>query len=59
MLLDTVQSGSKNETNNSMNDSETEFIAPQEIELPDNPHNMSVLIPRANVHVVDEGTTHS
>ena len=41
-----------------MNDSETEFIAPQEIELPDNPHNMSVLIPRANVHVVDEGTTH-
>ena len=59
MLLDTVQSGSKNETNNSMNDSETEFIAPQEIELPDNPYNMSVLIARASVHVVDEGTSHS
>ena len=59
MLLDTVQSGSKDGTDNSMNDSETEFIAPQEIELPDNPYNMNVLIPRANFHVVDEGTTHS
>ena len=59
MLLDTVQSGSKDGTDNSMNDSETEFRAPQEIELPDNSYNVSVLIPRANAHVVDEGTTHS
>ena len=59
MLLDTVQSGSKDGTDNSMNDSETEFIAPQEIELPDNSYHISVLIPRANAHVVDEGTTHS
>ena len=59
MLLDTVQSGSKDGTDNSMNDSETEFIAPHEIELPDNSYNMNVLISRANVHVVDEGTTHS
>ena len=59
MLLGTVQSGSKDGTGNSMHDSETEFIAPQEIELPDNPYNMSVLIARASVHVVDEGTSHS
>ena len=42
-----------------MNDSGTEFIAPEEIGLTDNQDNASVLTPEANVHVVHEGTTHS
>ena len=42
-----------------MNDSDTEFIAPEEIELTGNPDNASVLTPEANVHVVDKGTKHT
>ena len=59
MLLDTVQSDNKNENDKLMNDSDTEFIAPEEIELTGNPENASVLAPEANVHVVDKGTTHT
>ena len=59
MLLDTVQSDNKNENDKLMNDSDTEFIAPEEIELTGNPKNASVLAPEANVHVVDKGTTHT
>ena len=42
-----------------MNDLDTEFIAPEEIELTDNPGNVRALILEANVHVVDQGTTHT
>ena len=38
-----------------MNDCDTEFIAPEEIKLTDNPDNASVLTPEANFHVVAEG----
>ena len=59
MLLDTVQSNNENVIEKLMNDSDTEFIAPEEIELTGNPENASVLAPEANVHVVDKGTTHT
>ena len=42
-----------------MNDRDTEFKAPEEIKLTDNPDNMSALTLEANVHVVDQGTTYS
>ena len=42
-----------------MNDFDTEFIAPEEVELTDNPDNVSALTLEANVHVVDQGTTHT
>ena len=58
-LLDTVQSDNKAEIDELMNDFDTEFIAPEEIGLVDNLDNVSVLKPEANVHVVDEGTTHT
>ena len=48
--MDTVKSDNEEEIDELMNDNDTEFIAPEEIELTDNP---------ANVHVVDEGTTHT
>ena len=57
-LLGTVQSDHEDETDESMNDFDTEFIAREEIELTDNPDNASVLTPEANVHVVVE-TTHT
>ena len=41
-----------------MNDSDTEFIAPEEVKLTDNLDNETVLTPEANVHVVDKGNTH-
>ena len=37
MLLDTVQSNHEDETDELMNDSDTEFIVPEEIKLTDNP----------------------
>ena len=42
-----------------MNDLYTEFIAPEEIELTDNPGNVSALTLEADVHVVDQGTTNT
>ena len=59
MLLDTVQSDNKNENDKLMNDSDTEFIAPEEIELTGNPENASFLAPEANDHVVDKRTSHT
>ena len=38
-------------------DSDTEFITPEEIKITENPNNASVLTPEANVRVVDKGTT--
>ena len=58
-LLDTVQSANENEIDKLMNDSDTEFIAPEEIGLTGNPDNTSVVTPAANVHVVGKGTTHT
>ena len=42
-MLDTMQSDNKNETDELMNDSDTEFLALEYIELTDNPDNESVL----------------
>ena len=53
-LLDAVQSDNEDEIDELMNDFDTEFIAPEEIELTDNPGNVSALTLEANVHVVDQ-----
>ena len=58
-LLDTVQSDNEDELDELLNDSDTEFIAPEELKLNDNLDNATVLTPKANVHVVDQGTTHT
>ena len=58
VLLYSVRSNNKNETDDLMNDFDTEVIVPEEIKLTNNPDNASVLTPEANAHVVDEGTTH-
>ena len=42
-----------------VNDFDMEFIAPKEIELTDNPDNVNALILASNLHVVDQGTTHT
>ena len=58
-LLDAVQSDNEDESDQLMNDFDSEYIAPEEIELTDNPGNVSALTLEANVHVVDQGTTHT
>ena len=58
-LLDAVQSDNEDESDQLMNDFDSEFIAPEEIELTDNPGNVSALTLEANVRVVDQGTTHT
>ena len=58
-LLDAVQSDNKDEINELMNDFDTECRAPEEIELTDNPGNVSASILEVNIHVVDHGTTHT
>ena len=58
-LLDAVQNDNEDEIDQLMNDFDTEFIAPEEIEIIDNPDTVSVLTLEANVHVVDQGTTHT
>ena len=58
-LLDTVQSNNEDETDELINDFDTEFIAAEEIELTDNLDNVSALTLEANVHIVDKGTTHT
>ena len=42
-----------------MNDFDTEFRALEEVELTDNPGNVSVLTLKANVHCFDQWTTHT
>ena len=59
MLLDAVESDNEDEFDKLMNDFDTEFIAPEEVELTDNPGNMSALTLERNVHVVDQGTMHT
>ena len=58
-LLDAVQGDNKDEIEKLMNDFDTVFIAPEEIELTDNPSNVSALRLEVNIHVVDQGTTHT
>ena len=53
MLVHAVQSDSKDEIDELMNDSNTDFIAREEIKLTDNPGNESALKLEVNIHVVD------
>ena len=55
----TDQSDNEDEIEELMNDSDIEFIAPEEVELTNNPENARILTPEANVHVVDQGITHT
>ena len=52
-LLDAVESNNEDEIDELMNNFDTEFIAPEEIELTGNPSNVSALTLEVNVHVVD------
>ena len=54
-----MQSDTEDEIDQLMNDFDTEFTAPEEIEFTDNPGNVSALTLEANVHVVDHGTTYT
>ena len=58
-LLDAVQSDNEDEIDKLINDFDKEFTAPEEIELTVNQGNMSALTLKANVHVVQQGTTHN
>ena len=58
-MLDDAQSDNKDEIDKLMNDFDTEFIAPEEIELTDNQGNVSALRLEANLHIVNQGTTHT
>ena len=59
-FLDAVLSENEDEINELMNDFDTKFIAPEEIELTDNPENVRLEFDiEANVHVVEKGTTHT
>ena len=58
-LLNAVQSDNEDEIDELMNDFDTEFIAPEEIELTDNQGNVSALTSEANVHIVDQRTKHT
>ena len=58
-FLDTVQSNNEDEIKELVNDSDAEFIAPEEIEFTDNRDNASVLTPELNDYVFDEGTAHT
>ena len=52
MLMNAVRSDNEDEIAELMNDFDTEFIAPEEIELTGNPGNVNALTLEANVHVV-------
>ena len=51
--MDAVQSDNEDEIDKLMNDFDMKFIAPEEIELTDNPDNTSSFKLEVNVHVVD------
>ena len=55
-LLDTFQSDNQGEINKLMNDFDTEFIAPEEIKLTENPHNTNVLTPDVMVMLLAKGS---
>ena len=51
-LLDDVESDDKNDIDNLMNDSDTEFIAEEEITQVASTQDTSLTTPEANLHVV-------
>ena len=51
-LLDDVESAGKDDIDNLMNDSDTEFIADEEITQAASTQDTSLTIPEANLHVV-------
>ena len=53
MLVHAVQNDSKDEIDELMNDSNTEFIAREGIKLTDNPGNASASKLEVNIHVAD------
>ena len=55
-LLNDVQTDNEDETNELINDFDTEFKAPEEIKLSDNEGNVSALTWEATFCVVDQGT---
>ena len=54
-----MQSNNEDEIGELMNDFDTEFTVPEEIELTDNQGNLSALTLEANVDIADQGTTHT
>ena len=58
-LLDAVQIDNEDEIDQLMNNFDTEFMSSEEIEIIDNPGNMSALTLETNVNFVDQGTTHT
>ena len=58
-LLDALQIDKEDEIDKLMNDFDMEFIAPDEIDLTNNQGNVSNLTLEANVHVVEQETTHT
>ena len=58
-LFDTVQRDNEDEVDEMINDSDNEFLAPEQLKLANNQHNASVLTPEANVHVVDKWITYT
>ena len=57
--MNAVQSNNEDEIGELMNDFDTEFTVPEEIELTDNQGNLSALTLEANVDIADQGTTHT
>ena len=51
-LLDDVEGDDKNDTDNLMNDSDTEFIAEEELTQAASTQDTSLTTPEANLHVV-------
>ena len=58
-LLDAAQNNNEDEIYKLMNDFDMKFIAPEEMELTDNQGNVSALTLEANIHIVDQVTTHT
>ena len=58
-LLDAVKSNNEDEIDKLMNDFDEEFIAPEEIKLTDNQGSVGGLTLEANVHILDQETTHT
>ena len=52
-----MQSDNKNKFDELINDSDTDFIAPEKVKLTGNPYNVSVVIPEVIVYVVAKGST--
>ena len=59
MLLDAIQSENEDGSDKLINGFDTQFKAPEEIQLTGNPDNVSALTLEANVNVVDQETTHT